>query len=227
MTWISPLFIAPLFNKFRPLEDDALEGELRSLVDRAGLELKHVFVMDASRRSNYLNAYFTGLGNSRRVVLYDTLVEACPPGEILSVVAHELGHWRARHIAKSFIVSSVGLVAGLLLLKALLGWPPALALLGLSSPDSLMLLVALPFLASLTGTLTAPLGAGLSRRFEREADNTAHELTGDPAAFVSLEQRLVRRAQADLLTSRTLHWWYASHPLPEERISAAEAYTVE
>ena len=225
LTWISPWFIAPLFNKFTKLQDEALEADLRALVTRAGLKLKLVFVMDASRRSNYLNAYFTGLGNSRRVVLYDTLVKACPPAEILSVVAHELGHWRGRHIAKSFIMSSAGLVLGLLLLKALLGWGSALALLGFSSPDSLVLLVALPFLSTLTGTLTAPLGAALSRRFEREADQAAFELTGDPQAFISLEQRLVRKAQADLLTPKALHWWYASHPLPEDRIAAAQAYS--
>ncbi len=221
ITWISPWFIAPLFNKFQPLQDEALEADLRALVDRAGLALEHVHVMDASRRSRYLNAYFTGMGNSRRVVLYDTLVEACPPGEILSVVAHELGHWRGRHIAKGFAMSSVGLVLGLLLLKGALAWPAALALLGLPGPDSLVLLVALPFVAALAGTLTAPLGAAISRRFEREADQAAFDLTGDPDAFVSLEQRLVRRAQADLLTPKLLHWWYASHPLPEDRIAAA------
>ena len=223
-TWISPWFLAPIFNKFTPLEDEELEADLRALVARAGLSLKQVFVMDASRRSNYLNAYFTGLGNSRRVVLYDTLVKACPPAEVLSVIAHELGHWRGRHILKGFALSSAGLLLGLLLLKALLDWGSALALLGFSSPDSFVLLLALPFLSALTGTLTAPVGAALSRRFEREADNAAFELTGDPQAFISLEQRLVRKAQADLLTPKALHWWYASHPLPEERISCALAH---
>lgn len=223
-TWLSPWLIAPLFNKFTPLQDEELEREVRAVAGRAGLSLKHVYVMDASRRSRYLNAYFTGLGNSRRVVLYDTLVEACPPAEVLSVVAHELGHWRGRHIAKTFALSSAGLLVGLLLLKAALGWQPALDLLGLSSPHSLALLLALPFLSSLAGTLIAPAGAALSRRHEREADAAAFELTRDPDAFISLEQRLVRESQADLLTPRLLHWWYASHPLPEERIAAAEAY---
>jgi len=222
LTWISPWFLAPIFNKFTPLEDEALEADLRALVARAGLSLKQVFVMDASRRSNYLNAYFTGLGNSRRVVLFDNLVQACPRPEILSVIAHELGHWRGRHILKGFALSSAGLVLGLLLLKALLGWWPFLALLGFSAPDSLMLLVALPFLSTLAGTLTAPVGAAVSRRFEREADQAAFELTGDPEAFIELEKRLVRKAQADLLTPKVLHWWYASHPLPEDRIAAAE-----
>ena len=222
--WISPWVIAPLFNRFTPLVDEELARQVRELTHRAGLAVHRVFVIDASKRSSMLNAYFTGLGNSRRVVLYDTLVEACEPGEILSVVGHEVGHWRGRHIAKGFALQAVGTVAGLLALQALLDHAPLRLALGLPEPHSLVLLVLLPFLGALASTVAAPLGAAISRRFEREADRDAFDLTGDPEAFVRLEQRLVRRAKADLLLPRLLHTWYGTHPLPEDRIDAAEAW---
>ena len=224
--WISPWVIAPLFNRFTPL-DDQLAQQVRQLTERAGLKVRQVYVCDASRRSSMLNAYFTGLGNSRRVVLFDTLVQACDEAEVLSVVGHELGHWRGRHIAKGFLAQALGTAAGLLALQALLHSPGLRAALGLPAPDSLVLLVLLPFVASLAGTLAAPLGAAMSRRFERQADQTAFQLTADPAAFIRLEQRLVRRAKADLLLPRALHSWYGTHPLPEDRIAAAEAFAAK
>lgn len=219
--WIKPWIIDPLFNSFTPLTGTALATKIRELSARAGLATEQVFVMDASRRARYLNAYFTGLGGSRRVVLYDTLVEACPEEEILSVVAHELGHWKRRHILKGFALQALGIAAGLLLLQILWDSPAGRDYFGLQEGSLLAALPLLSLLGSLTGTLTAPLGAAISRGFERESDRVALELTGDGPAFVSLERRLVREAQADLLGHRLLHFWYGSHPLPEERIAAA------
>jgi STE24 endopeptidase len=223
LLWIKPWVVDPLFNRFVPLADPTLTAEIRALAARAGVSVDHVYVMDASRRSRTLNAYFTGLGSSRRVVLFDTLVEACPPPEVLSVVAHELGHWRGRHLLLGFLLEVVVVVVGLQLL-ALGFWDSAAgrAFLGVGAASLLAALVALPLLADLAGTLAAPVGAALSRRFERAADRAALALAPDRAAFVSLEQRLVRRAKADLLQPRLVHGWYGSHPLPEERIAAAE-----
>ena len=224
MVWISPWIIAPLFNRFTPLPDEQLAREVQHLTRRAGLSVQTVFVTDASKRSSMLNAYFTGLGNSRRVVLYDTLVEACEADEILSVVGHEVGHWRGRHIAKFFLLQAASTVVGLQLLQLLLGSDWSRSLLGLPAADSLVLLVLLPFLGSLAATLAAPLGGAISRRFERQADRAAFQLSGSAEAFIRLEQRLVRRAKADLLLPRLIHWWYGTHPLPEDRIAAAESW---
>jgi STE24 endopeptidase len=222
--WISPWVIAPLFNRFWPLEDEQLAVQVRELATRAGLAVQRVLVTDASRRSTTLNAYFTGLGNSRRVVLYDTLVQACGPEEILSVVGHELGHWRRHHIAKLFALETVGVTGGLWALQLLLDSAAFRGLLGLPAPSSLVLLAALPFLATLGGRVFAPVGAAISRRFERQADRAAFELTADPQAFIRLEQLLVRRAKADLLQPTLVHRLYGSHPLPEERIRAAASH---
>ena len=225
--WIYPWVIAPWFNRFTPLEDEELERQVRELSRRAGITVDRVFVADASERVTMLNAYFTGLGNSRRVVLYDTLVEACGTDEVLSVVGHEAGHWRGRHIAKGFVMQALGTVGGLLALQVLLDSPSWREFFGLPEPHSLVLLVLVTFLGSLASTAAAPLGAAISRRFERHADRTAFELTEDPAAFVRLEQRLMRRAKADLLLPRLVHAWYGSHPLPEDRIAAAEEWNRE
>ena len=222
--WISPWLIDPLFNKFKPLEDTELAGQIRALAQNAGVPVKNVFVMDASRRSTYLNAYFTGMGNSRRVVLYDTLVKECSREEVLSVVSHELGHWKSDHIMKGFILEAAGVIVGLWLFWLLLASPPVREFFGLPGQTSLVLLVLLPFLISLSGVLTAPLISAVSRRFERQADMISLVLTGDIGAFISVEQKLVRHAKADLLSPRLLHDIYGSHPLPEERIRMAENY---
>jgi STE24 endopeptidase len=222
MLWISPWLISPLFNRFWPLDDETLRQQVRELAAKAGLDVGDVLVMDASRRSTTLNAYFTGLGNSRRVVLYDSLVQACEPDETLSVVAHELGHWRGRHLLKLFALQAISVASGLYALKLLLDVPAARSLFGLPTTDSLVVLVLLPLLSGMAGTLFAPIGAAISRHFEREADQAAFELAPTPKAFITLEQKLVRRAKADLLCPKLLHLWYASHPLPEDRIAAAE-----
>ena len=112
--------------------------------------------MDASRRSTTLNAYFTGLGNSRRVVLYDSLVQACEPDETLSVVAHELGHWRGRHLLKLFALQAIGVASGLYALKLLLDVPAARSLFGLPTTDSLVVLVLLPLLSGMAGNAAVP-----------------------------------------------------------------------
>ena len=222
--WISPCVIDPLFNKFTPLDNRETAEKIRTLSAEAGLTVRQVYVMDASKRSLYLNAYFTGLGNSRRVVLYDTLIKECREAEILSVVAHELGHWRENHILKGFLIEVAGVFTGLWLLWFLLNLGPARSFFGLSAPSSLVLIVLLPFLISLSSTLTAPMIAAISRRFERAADRASLELTHDPRAFIELEVKLARQAKSDLLQPGFLHWFYGSHPLPEERIKMAENF---
>jgi len=224
MIWVSPWIIDPLFNKFTPLENEELEARIRRVSALAGLNVEQVYVMDASRRSRYLNAYFTGLGNSRRVVLFDNLVAECREDEVLSVVAHELGHWREHHIRKGFLLEVAGVFIGLWLLWLILNAESTRSFFGLSSQSSLVLIVLLPFLLSLAGTLVSPAVSAVSRRFERAADRAALELTEDVPAFIEVEKKLVRKAKADLLQARLLHWFYGSHPLAEQRIRMAESF---
>jgi STE24 endopeptidase len=222
--WIAPWLIAPLFNRFWSLPDSSLRQQLHQLIARAGIGVQRILVMDASKRSTALNAYFTGLGNSQRVVLYDTLVKACNPQEILSVVAHELGHWKGHHILKFFLLQTIGLLFGMDGLKRLLDLEAVREFFNVPSSSSFVLLILFPFLADLLGTALSPIVSALSRRFERAADRTALHLVREPQAFISLQKLLVKRAKGDLLRHPLLHFWYGSHPLPEERIRMAEGY---
>ena len=121
LSFVAPVVLEPIFNRFRPLADERLAAELRALAERAGVPVRDVLVADASRRTTKVNAYVSGLGKTRRVVLYDTLLEAADEGELKLVVAHELGHRRERHIVKATVGAMAGAALWVVLLWALLG----------------------------------------------------------------------------------------------------------
>ena len=220
---IYPLFIAPLFNEFKPLEDEALAGRVKALMDRCGFAAKGLFVMDGSKRSAESNAYFTGLGRAKRVVFYDTLLARLSPGEVEAVLAHELGHFHHKHIIKMivqiFAMSLLGLAA--------LGWlaqQPAFYLgLGVTpnaaAPnDALALLLFMLALPSATFFIT-PLGSLASRRHEFEADAYArtHASANDLAsALIKLTEDNAVTLTPDPLYVR----FHYSHPPITERLAA-------
>jgi STE24 endopeptidase len=214
LTLAGPLVFEPLFNRFRPLEDERLAGELRSLGGRAGVPVRDVLVADASRRTTKLNAYVSGLGRTRRVVVFDTLLEAYDEPEVKLIVAHELGHRREGHVAKGTLLAMTGAVVGVVVLWAVLG--PRVA-----SPRELPL--ALLLFTGLELAALAP-GAALSRRWERAADLWSLELTGDAEAFGRAHAALARRNLADLAPRRLVHLLLFTHPTPPERLALAHAW---
>lgn len=219
-----PIVLEPLFNRFRPLGDPALAGELRALAERAGVPVRDVLVADASRRTRRENAYVSGLGGTRRIVLFDNLLEASEPRQIRLVVAHELGHRRARHVERGTLLAMAGAAVVVLVLWALLSWPALLEAIGASGPGDPRVA---PFLFLVVGVFELvglPLGAALSRRWEREADRSSLELTRDPQAFESAHRRLARANLADLEPPRAVYALLFSHPTPPERIAAARAW---
>jgi STE24 endopeptidase len=218
-----PTLIAPLFNKFEPLADEALVGRVRALMQRCGFAAKGLFVMDGSRRSAHANAYFTGLGAAKRVVFFDTLLARLSPGEVEAVLAHELGHFRHRHVHKRMAMVFGASLAGLALLGWLAGQSGFYAGLGvapnLAAPnDALALLLfglcAPPFLFFLT-----PLGALLSRRHEFQADAYAcAQADGRDLASALLK---LYEDNAGTLTPDPLYVrFYYSHPPASERLAA-------
>jgi STE24 endopeptidase len=223
---IYPTWIAPLFNRFEPLADAALAGRVQALMQRCGFAAKGLFVMDGSRRSAHSNAYFTGLGAAKRVVFYDTLLQRLGPSEVEAVLAHELGHFRLRHIAKRMAV----IFGFSLLALALLGWlagnPLFFQALGvqpnLAAPnDALALLLFMLALPPFTLFLT-PLAAGLSRRHEFEADAYACA-QADGRALASALLKL-HEDNASTLTPDPLYArFYYSHPPAAERLAALPA----
>jgi len=222
MTWAWPAFIAPLFNRFSPLEDERLRSRIEALLERCGFRSKGIFVMDGSRRSAHGNAYFTGLGNNKRIVFFDTLMESLEHGEVEAVLAHELGHFRKRHVRKRLLLGFAFSLAGL----ALLGWlapqPWFYEALGFDEPSHhaaliLFLLVTPVFLFPFT-----PLGAWLSRRHEFEADAYA-AAQAEAAALIEALVKLYRDNAATLTPDRIHSGFYDSHPPARVRIARLEA----
>lgn len=210
LTFVAPVILEPVFNRFRPLADARLAGELRELAERAGVPVRDVLVADASRRTRKHNAYVSGLGRTRRVVLWDTLLADVAEPELKVVVAHELAHRRYRHVAWGTALGMGGAAGAVLLLWAV--GPPA------SEPE------VVPFALFLFGALelaSLPLGAAVSRSWERAADRFSIELTADPEAYVRLHYGLARDNIGDLDPPRAWHLVFHGHPTAPERIAAA------
>jgi STE24 endopeptidase len=219
LVWLYPALIAPLFNRFTPLEAGRFRERLEALAARAGFRTSGLYRVDASRRSGHSNAYFSGFFRPR-IVLFDTLLARLEEDEALAVLAHEIGHYRERHVHKALAVNLAGSLAGLFLLSLLVGWPPLFQAFGLAAP-SLHGAVALLLLGGGAFTFPlAPLLAWRSRSHEYAADAFAARLVGDGAALRSALVRL----NGDNLANLAPHPWYSryhySHPTLLERLAA-------
>lgn len=215
VTAAGPVLLDPIFNDFTPLPDGDLRREVLTLAERAGVRVGEVFEVDASRRTNAANAYVNGLGASRRVVLYDTLLASFTPAEARSVVAHELAHVRYRDVPRLLAYLALVAPAGTRAVARL-----AERLEGSNAPG-------LPALALAGGVVSGALGVvarQLSRAIERRADAFSLELTGEADAFVSFEQRITRQNLADPDPPRWLSALLGTHPPIVERIGIAAAY---
>jgi STE24 endopeptidase len=218
LMYVSPVLIEPLFFKFEPLRRAGLEEAIRALMARAGLEISRVFQVDASRRSRHSNAYFTGLGRVKRIVLFDTLLEQMEDDELLAVLAHEVGHWKKRHIFKRLLISLTLSLVGLYLAWRLVAWGGLPGLLGLGQASFYAQVMVLSLLASLAGFLFTPLSSWLSRRDEWQADAYATSLHGRPQALASALIKLSRENLANLHPHPLYAAFYYSHPPVAVRI---------
>lgn len=212
---IQPLLIAPLFYKFRELEDEDLKSEIHSLIERASVRIPNIYVMNASKRTRKKNAYVSGVGKSRRLVLYDTLMEY-PKEELLAIVAHELGHHVKKHIQKGIATSSVYAALLLYLANFLYQYVVKERAFNVQSPYTVFTLVLL-FVSTLSYFLE-PLINWLSRRMEYEADEFAVKLLKSPVPMILALKRLVGENLSNLNPSPIYKAWYYTHPAPEERI---------
>ena len=221
---VYPTFIAPLFNKFTPLADASLKERIERLLDRAGFKASGVFVMDGSRRSSHGNAYFTGLGKNKRIVFFDTLLSQLSPDQIEAVLAHELGHFKHRHIVKRIglmFVLSLAMLAALAWVKEA-GW--FYAGLGVTSQTDATAL-ALFFLALPVFLFPAtPFMSLYSRKHEFEADAFAARQT-EAGHLISALVRLYRDNAATLTPDPVYSLFYDSHPKAVERIEKLDAHT--
>lgn len=215
-SFVYPVLVEPLSNNFDSLPDGPLRQDVLALARAEGVRVDDVLVADASRRTTTLNAYVSGFGDTRRVVLYDTLVDGTPRAEVLSVVAHELAHARYDDVLTGTALGAAGAMAGVGLLGLLLtgrrrGMSPA-------EVDTVPRVLALVAAGSL---LALPLQNAVSRQLEMRADRTALEYTRDPAAFSAMQERLSVRAKADPTPPAWSQFWFGSHPTVLQRIGLA------
>jgi len=216
--FIAPTVIAPLFNKFSPMEEPELKARVERLLERCGFKVKGLMKMDGSRRSSHGNAYFTGFGNSKRIVFFDTLLRQLEPAEVEAVLAHELGHFRLRHVIKRMVLTSAMSLGFFWLLGFLMTQAWFYSGLGVSSPSPAMALVLFMFALPPFTFLLQPLGAMLSRKHEFEADQYAAQ----HASARDLVSALIKlyRDNASTLTPDPLHSvFYDSHPPAIARIA--------
>jgi STE24 endopeptidase len=218
--YISPYLIEPLFFKFEPVKAEGLEDKIRALMERAGLKVSRVFQVDASRRSRHSNAYFTGIGRVKRIVLFDTLIERMTEDEILAVLAHEVGHWKKRHVLKRILLTEATAFCGLFAAFHLLSWDRLPGWVGLADASFYARVVIIGFLGSLVMFPLTPLFSFLSRKDEREADRFASDLTARPDAMASALVKLSLDNLSNLHPHPLYAKFYYSHPPVVERIRA-------
>jgi STE24 endopeptidase len=180
--------------------------------------------MNASRQGNHTNAYFTGLGATQKIVLYDTLLKNHPPDEVESILAHEIGHWVHRHIISGILLGAIAALAGLIVLDRMLRWligRPPVYLRSLDDPAGLPLVI---LLGTLGAWLAMPLQNVVSRHFEQQADAMSLELAGMPQVFIKAEERLARDNKSNVVPAPWNVWLFATHPPTIDRIEMARQW---
>jgi STE24 endopeptidase len=226
--WLFPVVIDPIFNDFEELPPGPTRSDVLELADRAGVDVGEVYRVDASRRTTAVNAYVGGLGNSKRVVLYDNLISGFPRDEVRLVVAHELGHQKHNDLIRGLAWLALVAPAGTYLAQRL---AEAFARReGLGDPAVKPGPVVLPAIALAVGLVAFGMAAAsnvLSRQVEGRADAFSLSLTRDPAAFVQLERRLAIRNVSDPDPPDLLHFLFGTHPTTIERIGIGEAWRDE
>jgi STE24 endopeptidase len=261
--FLMPEIIQPLFNTFTALDDPYLRERVRILASKADLPVADILVMDASTRSRHTNAYFIGFGSTRRIVLYDTLLQShsgidpasCASDlelmasafgagpmlaasqaaaaryqgydEIETILAHEMGHWQHHHIVKGIALAAMAGLVGLFLLSRILRWAVGRRPFLLTSPTDPAGLPLILLLLTLAMWVTMPIQNGISRYFERQADETALQLTQKPEAFIAAEKRLALDNLSNVAPTPFNVWMFSTHPPTVDRIEMAEEWHKE
>jgi STE24 endopeptidase len=218
MMYVSPYVIEPLFNKFTPLEGDTLEERIKAMMQMTGIKVSRVFKIDASKRSHHTNAYFTGIGKTKRIVLYDTLLNKMDEDEVLAVLAHEGGHWKKKHVIKMLVVFEALSLAGAYSAFKVLKTGIIAEIFSINGNAFFAELFILGFVFSIVSFPFTPLFSAFSRKHEREADRFAVDLAPRPEALATSLIKLSK----DNLSNLHPHPFYAafhySHPPVVERV---------
>ena len=219
---IVPVFILPLFYKITPVDDEDLKSRINILAKDAGIKVENVYKFDMSKNTKKANAAFTGIGKSKRILLGDTLLENYTKDEIETVIAHELGHYKKKHIIKNIIIGTAASFLTLFLISIL--YKISIHWFGF---DKITIIAALPLLSlwiMLIGLIQTPLTNILSRKYEYEADEYAVSSTGKPGSFESTLEKLTEQNLGDKNPHPFIEWFFYSHPSIKNRISAIEKF---
>lgn len=219
-----PVLVEPVFNRFTPLAAGPLRDDLLELAERENVPVDDVLVADASRRTSGLNAYVSGFGGTRRIVVYDTLLEQAPEREVELVVAHELAHAKNRDVLTGTLLGALGAAAGVVALALLLSWTPLLRRAGVDGPGDARVVALVLAVAAVGSFLAAPLTNVVSRRIEARADVASLNATGDVDTFVAAQKRLARNNFSDLDPNPLARILFATHPSTTERIALAREW---
>ncbi|MBM4272481.1 MAG: M48 family metallopeptidase [Deltaproteobacteria bacterium] len=219
MVWLYPVLIAPLFNKFEPVKNEPLKDAIISLMEKVGLKTEGVYQVDAGKRSRHTNAYFTGLGKTKRIVLYDTLLASHTSDEILSVLAHEIGHWKRKHIVMQLAFMEIVSLGMLYIMYRLTDWPLLYYTFGFQENIPYIGLLLLAALFGPIAFFLTPFSAAVMRKFERQADDDCLALIGTAQPMITALKRLARDNLANLHPHPFFAWFYYSHPPLAERIT--------
>ncbi len=224
LTVLYPVLIAPIFNKFEPLKDEILSKKVSELMENNGIRVKGIFQMDAGKRSRHTNAYFTGLGKTKRIVLFDTLIEMHPHEEILAVLSHEIGHFKKKHILKQLLIFELSMLGAFYVIYRTIGWNALYSTFGFSGVKPYVGLFLMGIFVGKLSYFLKPFYMAISRKFEREADAFGAMLMGT-GRFLA---RALKRMAADNLANLTPHplyvWFNYSHPPILERIRMLDRF---
>jgi STE24 endopeptidase len=224
LSFVYPLLVEPVFNKFTPMADGPLRGSLVEMAAADGVEVEDVLVADASRRTTTLNAYVSGFGATHRIVVYDTLLEQAPDDEVRSIVAHELGHMVNRDVRNGTLLGALAAAAAICVLGGLLSWPWLLHRSGSEGAGDPRVIALVLAVVAVLGLVTSPVENLISRRVETRADVHALELTRDPVTFIRMQHNLGVTAYADVDPPTLLFGMFSSHPTKPQRIALARTW---
>jgi STE24 endopeptidase len=221
-SFLWPVVIEPAFNHFAPMAAGPLRSDLLALAERSGTPVQDVLVSDASRRTTALNAYVSGFGSTRRIVVYDTTLHQLSPAEIESITAHELGHVANDDVLTGTAMGALGAAAGVAALGWLLSWTPLLRRAGAESPGDPAVIPLILFLVAAGALLATPVQNLVSRHIEARADLHALDLTRDPQTFIAMQRRLAATNLAQPDPPAVLQWFFGSHPTTRQRVGMGE-----
>jgi STE24 endopeptidase len=224
-SFLWPVLIEPAFNRFTPMAAGQLRSDLLHVAEENGTPVQDVLVSDASRRTTALNAYVSGFGSTRRIVVYDTVLDRLPDDQIESIVAHELGHVAADDVLTGTLTGALGTGAGVAALGWLLGSARLLRRAGADSPGDPRVVPLLLFLFAVGTLVSTPVQNVVSRHIEARADVHALDLTADPDAFVAMQRDLAVTNLAEPDPPALWQWFFGSHPTTAQRVALAQDWT--